>query len=141
MKSDWRFHQENKILQTVESSLSTNVSMIKPTIFVQGLFLQHLHEGVNMVLSLQPSLLVSRRDDILRHLYLGISTVVPLQHLRHLYRGVSMVVFLQLFLLVFLRSEFLQPSLLKSQWNIFLRLLYVGISTVISIPPKPVIFL
>ena len=39
------------------------------------------------------------------------------------------------------KSGFLQPSLLMSLWNIFLRHLYGGISTVLSIQAKPVIFL
>ena len=103
------------------------------------------------MLSLQPSLLMSLRDDNLRCLYQGVSTVVslcpslpmPLQGniLRHLCRGVSKVVSLRSSIFASLRSEFLQSSLLKSLWNIFLRRLYGGISMVISIPSKPVIFL
>ena len=71
MKSDSRFCQTNGILQTIESSISTIVFMIKPTgvigihNFLNSLFLQHLQEGVKMVLFLQPSLLVCIQDDIL----------------------------------------------------------------------------
>ena len=85
MKLDTIFYQENKILPTVESSIFRSVSTIQPTeitiirTFLQGLFLQHLHQGVNTVLSLQLSLLVSLRDDILCHLYRGVYTVGSLQ--------------------------------------------------------------
>ena len=59
--------------------------------FLQGLFLQYLHEAVITIVYLQSSLPVSLHEDILRHLYEGISTVVCLL----------------LSLLTFLRSEFL----------------------------------
>ena len=84
MKSDTRFHLENKILQSVELSISTNISIIKPTgvtiisTFLQNLFLQHFLKGFTMVLSLQPPLSVSLHDDILHLLYQGVSTVVSL---------------------------------------------------------------
>ena len=47
------FHQEDQILLTVGSSKSTSVSMIKPagltstSRFLQGLFIQYLHENIN----------------------------------------------------------------------------------------------
>ena len=84
MKSDTRFCQTDKILQTVGSSISTNDSIINSTevkviyTFLQNLFVQYLHKGVNVVLSLQPHLPVSLWDDILCHLNRGVSTVVSL---------------------------------------------------------------
>ena len=142
MKSDTRFCQTNEILCPMESSRSTNVSIIMPTgvtvihTSLQSLFLQHLHKGATMVLSLQPSLPVSLHNDILRHLYRDISTVVSLQSflLASLRTGL-------LPLLTSLRSGFLWPSLLTSLRNIFLQHLYRGISIVLSIQTKLVIFL
>ena len=93
--------------------------------FLKSLFLQHLHEEVNTVLSLQPSLLVSLQDDILRHLYRGISTFVSLQ----------------LSLLTSLRSRFLQASIFMSLGNLCPQHLYGGISTILPIQAKHVIFL
>ena len=78
------FQQENQTLLTVGSSKSTSVSMIKlngitsTSTFLQCLLLQYLNKVVNTIVSLQLSLLMSLPDNILRHLYEGISTVVSL---------------------------------------------------------------
>ena len=56
--------QEYKILLTIESSKSASVFMTKHTgititsMFIQGLFIQHLHKDVSTVVHMQPSLLV-----------------------------------------------------------------------------------
>ena len=90
------FHQNNQILLTADSSKSTSVFMLKPTgitstsIFLQGLFIQYLHNAVSNIVSLQPSLPVSLHDNILHHLY----------------KSISMVVFLLSSLLTSLRSQF-----------------------------------
>ena len=102
-------------------------------------------------MSLQPYLLVSLQDNILSHLYRGISTVMSLQSFLLTYFSNG---FLQLSLLTSLRSKFLQSSLhaslrseflrssiLISLWNIFLRRLYGDISTVTNITSNLKIFL
>ena len=77
--------------------------MIKPTgiistsIFLQGWFQQYLNKVVTTVVSLQFSLPVSLHNDILCHLYEGISTIESL--LSSLLESV--------------KSEFLLSSLLK----------------------------
>ena len=98
MESNTMFHQENQIVLTVESSKHTSVSMINPngitnaSTFLQGLFQQYLHKVVITIVCLPSSLPVSLHEDILRHLY----------------EGISKVVYLLLSLLTSLRSEFLQ---------------------------------
>ena len=70
MKSDTRFCQTNEILQYVESSISTNVSILMSTEIIvihtslESLFLQYLYKDVTIVLSLQPSLPISLQHDI-----------------------------------------------------------------------------
>ena len=77
-------HQENQILLIAESSKHTSIFMINSNgitntcTFLQSLFLQHLHEAVMSIVCLQPYLLVSLHEDILRDLYKGFSTVVYL---------------------------------------------------------------
>ena len=75
--------QKNQILITVESRKSTSVYVkytgtTSTSTFLQGLFLQYLHKTVITILSLQPSLPMSVHDNILRHLYKDIYTVVHL---------------------------------------------------------------
>ena len=133
-----------------------SVSMIKLnwiisiSTFLQGLILQYLHKAIINIGCLQPSLPVSLYENILCHLYKGISTVMCLlSPLLTSLRGESlrssllislMSVNLQSSLLTSLRSKFLQSSLLASLWNIFLRCLYKDIPTVTPIPSKPEIF-
>ena len=143
------------MLITVESNKSTRISVIKPTgiiiksMFLQGLFLQHLHKNVSNIVSLQQYLPASIQDNILGHLYKDFSTVVSLlsslpTSLRSRFLQSSLLAslrnkFLGLSLLVSLRSEFLRPSLFAYLWNIFLWCLYRDISTEIflHIPSKP----
>ena len=110
MESNTIFHQENQILLSLGSNKSTSVSMIKQTkitstsTFLQGLFIQYLHKTVNTIVYLQPSVSVSLHDNILHHLY----------------KGISMVVSLLSSLLTSLKSEFLRSSLLASLRSEFL---------------------
>ena len=89
--------QENGILLIIKSSKSTRVSVTNhigitiKSMFIQGLFIQHLHRGVSTVVNIQPSLPVSLQGDILRYFYRGISTFMSLQS----------------FVLTFLRNGFL----------------------------------
>ena len=114
MDSKIIIQQENQILLTVESSKSMSVSMIKnigitsASTFIQGWFIRYLLEVINSNVSLQPSLPVSLQDDILHHLYRGISIVMSVGSSLHtsLRSG-----FLHFYLLPSLRSEFLQSSL------------------------------
>lgn len=111
-ESNTMFPDEKKVLLIVGSSKSTSVFVIKLTgisstsTFLQGLFLQYLHEVKNIIVTPQLPLLVSLHDDVLHHLY----------------EGIYMVVSLLTSLLASLRSEFLQSSLLASLKSEFLRL-------------------
>ena len=86
---------------------------------------------------------MSIRDDILHHLYEGISTIMALLLSLHTYLPGE---FLQPSLLASLRSGILQSSLLTSLrskfvlaslWKIFLQRFYEDIFTVTAIPSKP----
>ena len=151
------------------SSNSTRVSVkhngtTSTSTFLQCLFTQYLHEAVITILCLQISLTVSVHDDILHHLYEGISTVVhllssllaPLRSeilrsslltsLRNKFLRLSPLASLQSKFvlaspLASLRSNFVLASPLTSLWKIFLRCLYKDIPTVTPIPSKPEMFL
>ena len=156
IESNTRFHQENQILLTVESSKSTSVSMIKlngitsTSTFLQSLLLQYLHKAIINIVCLKPSLLVYLHDNILRYFYKCIPTVVSLLSsllvsLRSKLLQTSLLTslrskFLQSLISTSLRSDFLRSSLLASQWSICLQRLYKDISTVTPIPSKPEIF-
>ena len=107
------------------------------------LSLRNTSTVVRLLSLLQVSLRMSLRDDILHHLYKGISTIMLL--LLSLHTSLQSE-FLQPSLLASLRSGILQSSLLTSLqskfvlaslWKIFLRRLYEDILTVTAIPPKP----
>ena len=124
MESKIMFHQENQILLIVRSSKSTSKSMTNSigitntSTFLQGLFLQYLHKAVITIVCLQPSLLVSLYENILRNLYQSISTVVRL--LSSLFISPRSE-FVQSSLLVSLRSEIIRSSLLASLQSKFIQ--------------------
>ena len=174
MKSNKIVDQEDQILLSEESSNSTIISanihtgLTSTSTPIQGLFLQCLHTTVIAILyprrlygntstiiyllsSLRVFLPVSLRDDILHHLYKGISATV---HLLFFLLTSLQSEFLRLSLLVSLRSGILQSSLLTSLQNkfiiassliflrkIFLRRLYEDIPTAAHIYLKPEILL
>ena len=109
------------------------------------------------------SLQVSLHEDILQHLYKGISTTIhlisslltslrckvlqPSLHvsLRSKFLQSSLLAFLrdddlQSSLLASLRSGTLQPSLFTSMWNILLQCLHKDNPTVTYTPSKPEVF-
>ena len=113
------------------------IGITNTSTFLQSLFLQYVHKAVITIVCLQSYLPVSLHDNILRHLYEGISTVVS--SLLSLLTSLRSEL-LQSSLPTSLRNEFLQLSLLACQWNICLRRLYKDITMVTPIPPKPEIF-
>ena len=103
IESNKIFKQENQTLLTMESSKSTSVSVkhsgiTSTSMSIQELFLEYQHEVVTAILYLQQSLQVPVHEYIIYHLY----------------KGISMIVHLLLSLLVPLKSEILQSSLLMS---------------------------
>ena len=97
----------------------------------------YLQETISTILTLQGSLLVVIHEDILHHLQDNNSTVVHILPSLLMYLRNKV---LQSSLLMSVRSKFLRSSLLaflqygfllSSLWNIFLRCLYVDVSTII----------
>ena len=183
MKANKIVGYEDQDILTKASNISTSVFVTGLTsigTFLQCLFLQyiyetviiilclrHLYKGVSMVvyliLSLQLSLQMSPKENILRRIYKGISTTVHLllylltflrcKVLRPSLHASLQSKFLQSSLLaslqnddqqssliVSLRSGTLWLSLLTSMWNIFVQCLQEDNPTVTSTPSKPEVF-
>ena len=110
-------HHEKRIVLMMGSNNSTNMSVINPSgmtntsTLLQCLFIQYLRDVVTTIMSLQPSLPVSLLEDILHHLYKGISTDMYL--LSSLPTSLRSE-FLQSSLRIPLRNEIIRSSLLAS---------------------------
>ena len=96
-------------------SANKHTGLTSTSIFLQGLFLQYLHEAIIAILCLRRLYKdISTVEYLLLSLQVSLRVSLRQNMPHHSYKGISAIVHLLLSLLTSLQSEFLQSSLLMS---------------------------